>query len=124
MTGFEANLPNLATLPEAPPREVLVAGYAPLFMACAAPLLPKPDGARLTDRAGLPLRVTRLGRLWVTFSERPWSALPQVPDLLRAGFGHLRVDLSWAGREVPVTRWRDLLDAPDTLPAHFTEPRL
>lgn len=124
VTGFEANLPNLATLPEAPPREILVAGYAPLFMACAAPLLPKPDGARLTDRAGLPLRVTRLGRLWVTFSERPWSALPQVPNLLRAGFGHLRVDLSWAGREVPATRWRDLLDAPDTLPAHFTEPRL
>ena len=123
-TGFEANLPNLLTLPDAPPREILVAGYAPLFIACAAPLLPHPDGARLTDRSGLPLRVTRIGRHWVTFCERPWSAQPFLPELLRAGLGRLRADLSWAGAALPLLDWRDLLRHPSPLPTHFATPRL
>ncbi len=124
VTGFEANLPNLLTLPDDPPREVLAVGYAPLFIACAAPLLPHPDGARLTDRAALPLRVTRLGRLWVTFCERPWSALGSQETLLRAGFGRLRADVSWAGAAIPAPDWRALLRHPSPLPSHFATPRL
>lgn len=124
VTGPEANLPNLATLPDDPPREVLVAAYAPLFIAETPPLLPHPEGARLRDRGGEPLRVARLGRHWVTFSERPWSAAAHVRGLLGAGFGRLRVDLSWAGAEAPCAAWRDLLAASTPLPAHFAEPRL
>ena len=121
---ISANLPNLLTLPENPPREVLVAGFVPLFIAETPPLLPHPDGARLSDRTGEPLRVVRVGRHWVTFSERPWSATDYLPDLLRTGFGRLRVDLSWAGREPPCRTWRDLLSAPAPFPSHFAEPRL
>ncbi len=124
VTGPEANLPNLLTLPDSPPREVLVAAYAPLFIAETPPLLPHPEGARLRDRGGEPLRVARLGRRWVTFSERPWSAAAHLPALSRAGFGRLRVDLSWAGAEAPCATWRDLLAAAGPLTAHFGEPRL
>ena len=124
VTGPEANLPNLLSLPEDPPREVLVAGYAPLFIAETPPLLPHPDGARLDDRAGEALRVTRLGRHWVTFAERPWSAAAHLPELLRNGFGRLRVDLSWAGAALPCRTWRDPLAASAPLAAHFAEPRL
>ncbi len=124
VTGPEANLPNLLSLPENPPREVLVAGYAPLFIAETPPLLPHPDGARLDDRAGEALRVTRLGRHWVTFAERPWSAAAHLPELLRNGFGRLRVDLSWAGAALPCRTWRDPLAASAPLAAHFAEPRL
>ncbi len=124
VTGPEANLPNLLTLPDDPPREVLVAAFVPLFIACTPPLLPHPEGARLTDRNGARLRVVRRGRLWCTFDERPWSAAGHLPDLLRAGFGRLRVDLSWAGPALPLPTWRDLLDADETLPAHFATHRL
>ena len=85
VTGPEANLPNLLTLPEEPPREVLVAGFVPLFIAETPPLLPNPDGARLSDRNEEPLRVVRVGRHWVTFSERPWSATDYLPELARKG---------------------------------------
>lgn len=124
VTGPEANLPNLLTLPEEPPREVLVAGFVPLFIAETPPLLPHPDGARLSDRNEEPLRVVRLGRRWVTFSERPWSAIDYLPELARNGFGRLRVDLSWAGREPPCRTWRDLLSTSMPFPSHFAEPRL
>ena len=124
VTGPEANLPNLLTLPEEPPREVLVAGFVPLFIAETPPLLPHPDGARLCDRNEEPLRVVHVGRHWVTFSERPWSAIDYLQELARNGFARLRVDLSWAGREPPCRTWRDLLSAPAPFPSHFAEPRL
>lgn len=121
VTGPEANLPNLLTLPEEPPREVLLAQFAPLFIAYTRPLA---EANRLTDRNGAHLRVARLSRLWVTFDERPWSAHGHLPELLAHGFDRLRLDLSWAGDQLPLTRWRDLLAARDTLPAHFGAPRL
>lgn len=121
VTGPEANLPNLLTLPETPPREVLIAQFAPLFIAYTRPLA---DANRLTDRNGAHLRVTRLGRLWVTFDERPWSAQDHLPELLAHGFNRLRLDLSWAGADLPLAHWHDLLAAPTTLPAHFGAPRL
>ena len=124
VTGPEANLPNLLTLPEEPPREVLVAGFVPLFIAETPPLLPHPDGARLSDRTEEPLRIVRVGRHWVTFSERPWSATDYLPELARNGFGRLRVDVSWAGREPPCRTWRDLLSTSMPFPSHFAEPRL
>lgn len=124
VTGPEANLPNLLTLPKEPPREVLVAGFVPLFIAETPPLLPHPDGARLSDRTEEPLRIVRVGRHWVTFSERPWSATDYLPELARNGFGRLRVDVSWAGREPPCRTWRDLLSTSMPFPSHFAEPRL
>lgn len=121
VTGPEANLPNLLTLPEEPPREVLVAQFAPLFIAYTRPLA---KNRRLTGRDGARLRVTRLGRLWVTFDERPWSAQAHVPTLLAHGFNRLRVDLSWAGADLPITDWRTLLAPRECLPSHFGTPRL
>ena len=121
VTGPEANLPNLLTLPETPPREVLLAQFAPLFIAYTRPLA---DANRLTDRNGAHLRLTRLGRLWVTFDERPWSAQAHLPELLAHGFNRLRLDLSWAGADLPLAHWHDLLTAHTTLPTHFGAPRL
>ena len=121
VTGPEANLPNLLTLPETPPREVLVAQFAPLFIAYTRPLA---ESNRLTDRNGARLRVTRIGRLWVTFDKRPWSAQAHLPELLAHGFNRLRLDLSWAGADLPLTHWRDILTPHATLPDHFGTPRL
>ena len=119
VTGPEANLPNLLTLPDSPPREILLAQYAPLFIAYTKP---DTEAARLTDRNGAALRIVRLGRLWVTHDERPWSAMEHLPELLKRGFGRFRIDLSWAGAEPPQRTWRALPSA--TLPSHFGEPRL
>ena len=70
------------------------------------------------------LRIARLGSLWITFDERPWSAQRHQRELMQVGFGTFRVDLSWAGTALPVATWRDTLEAQETLPAHFSEHRL
>ena len=121
VTGPEANLPNLLSLPEEPAREVLICQYAPFFMAFTKPLT---DAGTLLDRNGFPLRITRIGKLWSTFGERPWSALDHVADLRKNGFRRFRIDLSWAGTALPHPDWVAALHAPDTLPSHFGEPRL
>lgn len=121
VTGPEANLPNLLTLPEEPPREVLVAQFAPLFISFTRPLTP---AGELLGRDGARLRVTRLGRLWVTFDERPWSAQHHARELLAHGFARHRIDLSWAGADLPLDDWRRLLAPTATLPDHFAAPRL
>ena len=121
VTGPEANLPNLLTLPEEPPREVLVAQFAPLFISFTRPLTP---AGELLGRDGARLRVTRLGRLWVSFDERPWSAQHHARELLAHGFARHRIDLSWAGADLPIDDWRRLLAPTATLPDHFAAPRL
>lgn len=121
VTGPEANLPNLLTLPEEPPREVLVAQFAPLFISFTRPLTP---AGELLGRDGARLRVTRLGRLWATFDERPWSAQHHARELLAHGFARHRIDLSWAGADLPIDDWRRLLAPTATLPDHFAAPRL
>lgn len=122
VTGPEANLPNLLTLPAPFPREVLVAQYTPLFISYTRPLTDEPY---LTDRSGLILRTARLGRLWITFAERPWRITDRLGELRRAGFGRLRVDISWCGDALPDPVWRDLLRGTDSaLPDRFGAPRL
>lgn len=119
VTGPEANLPNLLTLPKSLRREVLVTQFAPLFIAYTRPLM---QGNTLLDRQGNELRVTRLGRLWVTFNTRLWDCGMQ-DELLKSGFSRFRVDLSWAGDALPVRSLAELREAP-TFPSHFAEPRL
>ncbi len=121
VTGPEENLPNLAALPKSLPREVLVAQYTPLFMAYTRPLT---TASRVVGRDGARLRITRLGRLWITFDERPWSALEHLATLRAQGFSRFRIDLSWAGTALPVSDCRELLAPGKRLPAHFAEHRL
>lgn len=123
VTGPEANLPNLLTLPEAPRREVLVAQFTPFFIAYTRPCA---NDLRLRDRSGALLRVTPLGRLWSTFAERPWAlSSGELADLRRAGFRRWRIDLSWAGADLPTPLdWQALPASPEALPTHFSSPRL
>lgn len=122
VTGPEANLPNLLTLPRTLRREVLIAQYAPHFIALTRPLA---QGNRLVGRNGEHLRIARLGRLWVTFDERPWALSPaQLRDLAEHGFTRRRIDLSWAADALPAPLdWRTF-PAGSTLPTHFSTPRL
>ncbi len=118
VTGPEENLPNLQMLPTPFPRELLIAQYTPLFISYTRPLTP---AELLTDRNELPLRVTPVGKLWVTFAERPWT----LPHPLPEGFHRLRIDLSWAGAALPEKAWRPLtkpLASP--FPCAFNAPRL
>lgn len=121
VSGPEANLPNLTALPNALPKEILIAQYAPQFIAFTQPHC---ETTALVNREGKRLRIAKNGSLWITFEERPWSAQRYVRDLMQAGFGTLRVDLSWAGEALPVQTWRELLSAPDVIEAHFAEHRL
>ncbi len=116
VTGPEANLPNLLSLPRTPPREILIAQYAPLFISYTCPLT---SSALLIDRNGERLRIARLGTLWSTFNERPWSACEHLQELLAHGFNRFRIDLSWAGKALPSTPWRALLKFPQPMPSHF-----
>ncbi len=122
VTGPEANLPNLLSLPARCPREVLLAAYAPLFISTTRPLT---ERDLLIDRNGDTLRIARCGAHWTTFNERPWSAVEHTAALLKAGVETLRVDLSWAGTAaLPIATWRDLLRHPNPLPSHFGDHRL
>ncbi|MGN0857251.1 MAG: U32 family peptidase [Candidatus Spyradenecus sp.] len=123
ITGPEANLPNLLTLPRTLRREVLIAQYAPHFIAFTRPLA---QGNRLLGRNGEHLRIARLGRLWITFDERPWALSPaQRRDLATHGFTRQRIDLAWAAEALPAPLdWRTLPSASETLSAHFSTPRL
>ncbi len=118
VTGPEANLPNLQRLPEPFPRELLIAQYTPLFISYTKPLTP---ADLLTDRNGLPLRVAKLGSLWVTFAERPWC----LPHPLPEGISCYRIDLSWAGTALPDADWRSLMKGSSSpYPCAFNAPRL
>ena len=121
VSGPEANLPNLTDLPSVLPKEILLTQYAPQFIAFTRP---HAETNLLVNREGKRLRIARLGSLWITFDERPWSAQRHQRELMQAGFGTFRVDLSWAGAALPVTTWRDTLEAQEILPAHFSEHRL
>ncbi|MBQ9694386.1 MAG: U32 family peptidase [Kiritimatiellae bacterium] len=121
VTGPEENLPNLTALPGILPREVLIMQYAPLFIAYTRP---HTKGEILFNREGKRLRMVQVGALWITFDERPWSAENHLRELMQAGFGHFRIDLSWAGRALPVETWQEARNAPEVLAAHFTEHRL
>ncbi len=122
VTGPEANLPNLLSLPPTCEREVLVATYAPLFISVTRPLT---ERDLLIERNGDTLRIARLGSHWITFNERPWSAVEHTAALLRAGYDRHRVDLSWAGNApLAITTWTQLLHHPNPIPSHFAEPRL
>lgn len=121
VTGPEANLENLKRLPETPEHEVLIAQYTPLFIAFTRPLAQEKT---LVSRQNDTLRFTRIGHLWSTFCDRPWSIAALIPDLLKAGYDTFRIDLSWAGADLPVTGWKQLLTHPDPLPHRFTAPRL
>ncbi len=121
VTGPEENALNLAALPRNLKREVLIAQYTPLFISYTRPLT---ESNLLIDRNGEQLRITRLGSLWSTFNDRPWSAVEQTQELLKQGFGDFRIDLSWAGKALTHTTWRDLLHHPNPLQSHFTEARL
>ncbi len=122
VTGPEANLPNLLTLPAPFPREILVAQYPPLFISYTRPLTDEPY---LTDRSGLILRTARLGRLWITFAERPWRITDRLDGLRRSGLNRLRVDISWCGDVLPDPVWRDLLRGTGSaFPDRFGTPRL
>ncbi len=121
VTGPEENLSNLLTLPRPIRREVLIAQFTPLFISYTRPLA---TSDLLIDRNGEQLRITRLGSLWSTFNVRPWSAVEQMQTLLKQGYGNFRVDLSWAGKALALTSWRDSLRHPNPLPSHFSTPRL
>lgn len=121
VTGPEENLQNLQLLSNALPREILIAQYAPLFIAYTRP---HARGGTVFNREGKRLRFAQLGSLWSTFDERPWSALRHQKPLLQAGFGRFRVDLSWAGDALPIETWRDVFAQPEVIDAHFTEHRL
>ena len=121
VSGPEANLPNLRSLPLAPEHEVLAAQFAPLFIAYNRPCAPE---VPLTGRNGERLHITRLGALWITFDERPWALTPaQCHALREAGFERLRLDLSWAGAALEPLDWQRF-GAGATLPNHFDSPRL
>ena len=121
VSGPEANLPNLKSLPAVLPKEILITQYAPQFIAFTRP---HTDNTVLFNRDGHRLHLTRLGDLWITFDERPWSARPYLRELMQAGFGRFRVDLSWAGTALPVATWREALSSSNILEAHFAEHRL
>ncbi|MEG1933161.1 MAG: U32 family peptidase [Kiritimatiellia bacterium] len=123
VTGPESNLPNVLSLPDDLPREILVAQIAPLFIAFTRPLVGEDALPRLTDRNGHRLCVTRLGRLWVTYSERPWSAQNHTRELLSLGYVRQRVDLSWAGADLFFANWRDVLMAAPLFTDRFKEYR-
>ncbi len=121
ITGPEANLPNLLSLPATCEREVLIATFAPLFISVTRPLT---ERDLLIDRNGNTLRIATLGSHRITFDERPWSAVEHTDALLAAGFNRLRVDLSWAGTALlPITTWTQMLHHPTPLPSHFTDHR-
>lgn len=121
VTGPEANLPNLIALPEKPKKVVLLTQYAPLFIAYNQPLA---KNNTLIDRNGNTLHIARLGRLWSTYDDRPWSIAQYQRQLLDAGFDTYRVDISWAGETPPISHWRPLLAPPRSLPRDFEAPRL
>ncbi len=122
VTGPEENLPNLLSLPPSCEREVLVATFAPLFISTTRPLA---ERDLLIDRNGETLRIAHYGAHWITFNERPWSAIEHREALLKAGLDRLRVDLAWAGSApLPITCWTELLHHPNPLPSHFAEHRL
>jgi hypothetical protein len=121
VTGPEENLQNLQQLSGDLPREVLIAQYAPLFIAYTRP---HARGESVYNREGKRLRFAQLGTLWSTFDERPWSALRHQKMLLQAGFGCFRIDLSWAGNMLPVETWQEVLMQPEVIEAHFAEHRL
>ena len=122
ITGPEANLPNLLTLPRTLRREVLIAQYAPHFIAFTRPLT---QSRKLVGRNGEHLRIARLGHLWITFDERPWALSPaQLNALAERGLNRRRIDLSWAADALPAPiDWRSFPTG-DTLPSHFSTPRL
>lgn len=122
VTGPEANLPNLLTLPHALPREVLAVQVAPLFMAYTRPCC---SGETLRGRQGETLRIVHLGHLWNTVDSRPWAlSAAERAALLRAGFDQWRMDLSWLGVPDSPLDWRALRTPEGPLPTHFASPRL
>jgi hypothetical protein len=121
VTGPEANLPNLIALPEEPKKVVLLTQYTPLFIAYNKPLAAHDT---LIDRNGNTLHITRMGRLWSTYDDRPWSIASYQHQLLQAGFDTYRIDISWTGATAPVNHWRILLAPPNPLPRDFEAPRL
>lgn len=121
VTGPEANLPNLISLPIAPKKVVLLTQYAPLFIAYNPPLA---QHDTLIDRNGNTLCLTHIGRLWSTYDLRPWSIASYQRQLLEAGFDTYRIDVSWTGAKPPLSHWRPLLAPTQTLPRDFETPRL
>ncbi len=121
VSGPEANLPNLKEMPAVLPKEILILQYAPQFIAFTQP---HAGTDLLITRENKRLRIAKNGALWITFDDRPWSAQAHVRELMKAGFGTFRVDLSWAGVKLPVKTWREALAAPEVLESHFAEHRL